>query len=157
VESVDNRPAVLAARHSAGVTKKPKKKVLSSKARRRLEKSMDRAEAVMDRTATKVQRSVNHAKVINKRKKAWEEINKEVQEEIVHQVGPASKLSKKAKAKMEEDAMVAAFYADEDGDAQMEGAGDSAEGAEGGQGAQQTQPAQPPFTAKQQEEDEEIL
>lgn len=124
-ESVDQRPAVLAAHHASGVTKKAKsgrKAVLSSKARRRQEKSMDRAEAVMDRTAVKVQRSKGHAKVIHSRKKTWDEINKEA-----HGREEQPKLSKKAKAKLEEDAAVAAFYEDEDGDAEMEGAEDAGE------------------------------
>jgi len=121
-ESVDRRPAVLAAHHASGVSKKAKsgrKAVLSSRARRRQEKSMDRAEAIMDRTAVKVQRSKGHARVIHSRKKTWDEVNKEVSGDG----GDKPRLSKKAKAKEEEDAMVAAFYSDDDGDAEMEGAG----------------------------------
>ncbi|KAK3899930.1 Alb1-domain-containing protein [Staphylotrichum tortipilum] len=118
-DSVDRRPAVLAAHHASGVSKKAKsgrKAVLSSRARRRQEKSMDRAEAIMDRTAVKVQKSKGHARVIHSRRKTWDEVNKEAEG------GDKPKLSKKAKAKAEEDAMVAAFYSDDDGDAEMEGA-----------------------------------
>ncbi|KAH6850838.1 Alb1-domain-containing protein [Chaetomium sp. MPI-CAGE-AT-0009] len=120
-ESVDRRPAVLAAHHAGGVSKKAKsgrKAVLSTRARRRQERSMDRAEAIMDRTAVKVQKSKGHARVIHNRRKTWDEVNREAFE-----LEEQRKLGKKAKAKMEEDAAVAAFYAD-DGDAEMEGAGD---------------------------------
>ncbi|KAL2256412.1 hypothetical protein VTK26DRAFT_1720 [Humicola hyalothermophila] len=157
-ESVDWRPAVLAARHSDGVTKKAKtgrKAVLSSKARRRQEKAMDRAEAIMDRTAVKVQKSKTSAKVIHSRKRTWDEINREV---IGQEVQP--KLSKKAKAKMEEDAMVAEFYADEDGDAQMEGAEDFEEQQQQQQGAATNAVTAPTgFTALQADpvDEEEIL
>ncbi|KAK3359245.1 Alb1-domain-containing protein [Lasiosphaeria hispida] len=76
-ESVDNRPAVLAVHHAGGVTKKNKRKTaMSSKARVRQEKAMDRAEAVMDQTALKVKKSKGHFKVIQSRKKPWEEFNK---------------------------------------------------------------------------------
>lgn len=125
-ESADHRPAVLAAHHTGGVTKKSKsgrKAVLSTRARRRQEKSMDRAEAIMDRTAVKVQRSKGSLKVIQSRKKTWDEVNRDA-------AGKAelAKLSKKARAKMEEDEMVAAFYSD-DGDEEMEGAEDDVAGA----------------------------
>ncbi len=79
---------------------------------------MDRAEAIMDRTAVKVQKSKGHARVIHSRKKTWDEVNKEVTGEA----DDKPKLSKKAKAKAEEDALVAEFYSDDDGDAEMEGA-----------------------------------
>lgn len=107
------------------MTKKAKsgrKAVLSTKARRRQEKSADRAEAIMDRTSVKVQKSKGHAKVIDSRKKTWDQINKEA---FDREEPP--KLSKKAKAKLEEDAAVAEFYADDDGDAEMEGAEDAVE------------------------------
>ncbi|KAL2151972.1 hypothetical protein VTH82DRAFT_5156 [Thermothelomyces myriococcoides] len=120
-ESIDRRPAVLAARHGGGAIKKAKsgrKAVLSSKARRRREQSMSRAEVIMDRTAVKIQKSKGHAKAIHARKKTWDEINKEAFELTEEQ---RKLLSKKERAKMEEDAMVEAFYAD-DGDAEMEGA-----------------------------------
>ncbi|AEO62792.1 uncharacterized protein THITE_2107393 [Thermothielavioides terrestris NRRL 8126] len=152
-ESVDRRPAVLAAHHSGGVTKKAKsgrKAVLSSRARRRQEKSMDRAEAVMERTALKVQKSKDHAKVIHSRKKTWDEINREV-----FQREEQPKLSKKAWAKMQEDAMVAAFYADEDGDAEMEGAEVAAKepsGVSAVPAQQATPPAPPP-----DDDEEEVL
>ncbi|KAK4151317.1 Alb1-domain-containing protein [Chaetomidium leptoderma] len=125
-DSVDRRPAVLAAHHAGGVIKKTKtgrKAVPSFKARKRQERSMDRAEAIMDRTALKVQKSKVSAKVIESRKKTWDEVNREAFDREEQR-----KLGKKAKAKMDEDAVVAAFYADTDGDgdAEMmeEGAGD---------------------------------
>ncbi|KAL1835860.1 hypothetical protein VTJ49DRAFT_5968 [Mycothermus thermophilus] len=119
-DSIDRRPAVLAAHHTAGVTKKTKsgrKAVLSSRARRRQLKNMDRAEAIMDRTAVKVQKSIGRAKVIGARKKGWDDINREAFERA-----EKLKLSRKALAKLEEDAMVEAFFADEDGNVEMGGA-----------------------------------
>ncbi|KXX81758.1 hypothetical protein MMYC01_200691 [Madurella mycetomatis] len=151
-ESVDHRPAVLAAHRSGGVTKKSKagrKAVMSSKARRRHEKSMGRAEAIVDRTAVKVQKSKGHARAIGSRKRAWEEINKEV----LGQEGQP-KLSRKARAKKEEDAMVAAFYAVDDGDAEMEGAEDVVDISGGFSSAT---PAQPVSIPPAPVDDEEIL
>ena len=83
---------------------------------------MDKAEAIMDRTAVKVQKSKGHARVIYGRRKTWDEVNREAFE-----LEEQQKLGKKAKAKMEEDAAVAAFWEDDDGDAEMEGAGEDGE------------------------------
>jgi Alb1 len=80
-ESVDYRPAILAAHHGAGIIKKSKngrKAVLSSKARRRHEKSMDRAEVVLGRVAKKIERSRGQAKSIQSRKKNWDDINRQM-------------------------------------------------------------------------------
>lgn len=77
-ESINRRPAILAAHHSGGVTKNSKsgrKAVLSSKARRRHEKGMDRAEAIMERTAKKLQKSKGQARTLHERRKTWDEIN----------------------------------------------------------------------------------
>jgi hypothetical protein len=145
---------VLAAHHTGGIAKKAKsgrKAVLSSRARKRQEKSADRAEAIMDRTALKVTKSKGHAKVIESRKKTWDQVNKEAYERA-----EAAKLSKKQKAKMEEDAMVEAFYADEDGDAKMAGAEEGAEEPAGGAAA--AEPAQSAAVPVQAAgEEEEIL
>ncbi|KAK4168964.1 Alb1-domain-containing protein [Cladorrhinum sp. PSN259] len=119
-DSVDNRPAVLAAYRSGGVTKKKggRKSVLSSKARKRQEKNMDRAEAIMERTMTKVEKSKASAKVIDLRRKPWEIINGDV-----NGVAPPKKLSNRQLLKMDEDVMVKEFYADadEDGNVEMDG------------------------------------
>ncbi|KAK4229816.1 Alb1-domain-containing protein [Podospora fimiseda] len=119
-DSVDNRPAVLAAFRNGGVTKKKsgRKSVLSTKARQRQEKNMDRAEAIRERTQTKVAKSKASAKVIAHRRKPWEEINGDA-----NGVVPPKKLSNKQILKMEEDAMVAEFYvdADEEGNVEMDG------------------------------------
>lgn len=70
------QPSVLAARHAAGVTKKTKRKAEpSSRARRKHEKGVDRAEAVSERTSKKVERSVRQGKAIRGRRKTWEEVN----------------------------------------------------------------------------------
>ncbi|KAF6819150.1 hypothetical protein CSOJ01_01535 [Colletotrichum sojae] len=79
-ETADHRPSVLAAQHNSGVSKKTKnrKSQLSAKAKRRQEKGMDRAEAIMDRTATKIEKSKNHSRSIQARSKGWENINKDI-------------------------------------------------------------------------------
>lgn len=105
---------------------------------------MDRAEAVMERTALKVQKSKGHAKVIHSRKKTWDEVNREAFERAEQ-----AKLSIKAKAKMEGDAEVAAFYAEDDNDAEMGGAEDT------GNAASPVQAASIPAPAT--DEEEEIL
>lgn len=126
LQSVDRRPAVLAAHHTGGITKKKtgRKSVPSSKARKRQERSMDKAEAIIERTHTKVQKSKASAKVIDVRRKPWEQINNEV-----YGVVPVKKLSKKQQAKAEEDAMVTEFYADDDGNVEMDGAKETEETA----------------------------
>jgi hypothetical protein len=81
-ESIDSRPSVLA-HHGGGIKKKAKhgrKAVLSTKARRRRDKAMDMAEAVLDRTATKIERSKGQSKVIKSRKQTWDDINKRLVE-----------------------------------------------------------------------------
>jgi hypothetical protein len=78
----------------------------------------------MDRTAVKVQKSKGHARVIDSRKKTWDQVNKEA-----YDLEEARKLSKKARAKAEEDAAVEAFWEDVDGDAEMDGAEEVAAGA----------------------------
>jgi Alb1 domain-containing protein len=78
-ESDNYRPAVLQAHHGAGITKKGKqgrKSVLSSRARRRQEKGADRAEAIMDRTSTRREKSRGQSRSIQERSKNWEDVNK---------------------------------------------------------------------------------
>jgi len=118
-ESVERRPAVLAAHAAAGISKKTSKRKtqLSSKARKRQEKNADRAEAIMDRTAVKVQRSKGHAKVIESRKRTWDEVNRQA-------TGIEGVPKKKASKHQAEDDAVAEFYGgDRDGDEEMEEAG----------------------------------
>jgi hypothetical protein len=72
---------VLAIHHGAGVTKKTKrgrKAVPSSKAKRRQEKAADKAEAILGRTGRKVERSMSQLKQIRKRRKPWDEVNKSI-------------------------------------------------------------------------------
>lgn len=109
-ESTNIRPAVLAAHHGGGVTKKTKRKSqMSHKARLRQEKNLERAEAVAERTALKVQKSKGQARVIQSRKKTWEELNREI-------LGREAAAAKKSSKDPEGDAAVAAFYADADQD-----------------------------------------
>lgn len=77
-ESLNQRPAVLGLHQNAGVTKKSKrgrKSVLSTRARARHERGLEKAEAIVDRTATKVQKSKYSASKVETRKKTWDEIN----------------------------------------------------------------------------------
>jgi hypothetical protein len=63
------------------VTKKSKngrKSVLSSKAKRRQERGMDRAEAVMDKKEKKVEKSRGRARTVQERSKAWDELNRKM-------------------------------------------------------------------------------
>ncbi|KFY45466.1 hypothetical protein V494_00930 [Pseudogymnoascus sp. VKM F-4513 (FW-928)] len=72
-------PAVLGIHHGAGITKKSKngrKAVLSAKAKRRQEISMDRAEAAMDKKSTKIEKSKDRARTIQSRSKTWDEQNR---------------------------------------------------------------------------------
>lgn len=74
---------------------------------------MERAEAVAERTALKVQKSKGQARVIQSRKKTWDELNREI---LGREAAAAAKKSKDP----EGDAAVAAFYADTD--EEMDGA-----------------------------------
>lgn len=69
---------MLGIHQNAGVTKKIKrgrKSVMSSRARKRQERGLEKAEGVIDRTAVKVQKSKRSATNIAERKKGWEEVN----------------------------------------------------------------------------------
>ncbi|KAI0840296.1 Alb1-domain-containing protein [Hypoxylon sp. FL0890] len=78
-ESVDYRPSVLAIHQGAGVAKKTKKsRNMSSKARRRHEKGQDRAAAIMERTEKKIAKSKGQARMIQTRRKTWDEVNNQI-------------------------------------------------------------------------------
>ncbi|KAB5563254.1 Alb1-domain-containing protein [Coniochaeta sp. 2T2.1] len=120
-ESINIRPAVLAAHHNSGVTKTTKKRKSqpSHKARLRAERNAEKGEAIAERTALKVQKSKGQARVIQSRKKTWDELNREIlgREEV----------ARKKKSKDEAgDAAVAEFYGDDD--EEMDGAEDEAVG-----------------------------
>ncbi|KLU92739.1 hypothetical protein MAPG_11641 [Magnaporthiopsis poae ATCC 64411] len=155
-ESINLRPAVLAAQHGAGVGKMKKarsgrKAVLSSRARRRHEKGMDRAEAIMDRTLSKIEKSKGQARTIQGRRKAWEDINT-----IVMAVGddddakPKKKTARQLEAEAEQ-AVVDMFYSNNGDDEDMEGAG-----SDGG-GTPTAPNPQPESTAAHDDDDDEIL
>lgn len=55
--------------------------MLSAKARRRQERGLDMAAAVVERTAQKVQRSKSNARAIHSRNKEWTEINRVAERE----------------------------------------------------------------------------
>jgi len=66
---------------SAGVSKKSKngrKAVLSAKAKKRQEKGMDRAEAVMDKKEIRIVKSKDRARTVQERAKAWEDLNRKM-------------------------------------------------------------------------------
>ena len=72
------RPAILAAHANAGVSKKTSKRksVISSRARKRRERAVNRAEAVLEKTILKVERSRGQVKTLQSRRKDWDQINK---------------------------------------------------------------------------------
>ncbi|EHK42187.1 hypothetical protein TRIATDRAFT_126865 [Trichoderma atroviride IMI 206040] len=73
------RPSVLAARHNAGVTKKVRRgRAVSAKGRRRQEKGLEMAEAVVERMSKKLEKSFSKARVVQTRAKKWDDINKDV-------------------------------------------------------------------------------
>ena len=81
IESKKARPSILAVHQGAGVSKKSKigrKSVLSAKAKRRQEKGMDMAEAIMDKKEKKIEKSRGRARTAQERAKAWEELNKKI-------------------------------------------------------------------------------
>ncbi|KAM0549801.1 hypothetical protein ACHAPJ_009240 [Fusarium lateritium] len=78
-----HRPSVLAAHHSAGITKKSKrgrKDNMSAKARRRHEKGLEMAAAVVERTKSKVEKSKGRGRNVQQRSKNWDDINKAAEE-----------------------------------------------------------------------------
>lgn len=80
-ESTNHRPSVLAVHQGSGVTKKSKhgrKSVLSARAKRRQEKGLDRAEAVMDKKEKKIEVSKGRARTGQERSKAWEDLNRKM-------------------------------------------------------------------------------
>lgn len=74
--------------HSAGVQKKigQRKSHMSAKARKRRERGMEMAEAVMERTSIKVKQSLTRARAIDQRRKGWDAINKEVDQGVEDEV-----------------------------------------------------------------------
>ncbi|KAK7420199.1 hypothetical protein QQX98_002852 [Neonectria punicea] len=86
------RPSVLAVHQSAGVQKKSKnnrKSQMSARARRRHEKGLEMAEAILERTSRKVEKSVGRGRNVKERSKAWDAINKaaevEAQEKLAEE------------------------------------------------------------------------
>lgn len=105
---------MLAVHHAAGVQKRSshRKTHLSAKARKRREKGMEMAEAVMERTSSKVQRSLNRQRTVDQRRKEWDTINKDVNEadeeddedEDMEEEGGEKKKKKKNKDKRKKEA-----------------------------------------------------
>ncbi|KAI3391775.1 hypothetical protein diail_6797 [Diaporthe ilicicola] len=95
-ESTDYRPSVLGIHQNAGVTKKTKrgrKAVLSTKARKRQERGLERAEEIMDRTSAKVLKSKRAASDVANRKKGWDDINAQAGEGAVAAAVGANKFA----------------------------------------------------------------
>jgi hypothetical protein len=98
------RPSVLAAQHSAGVTKKTKRgRNLSTRARKRQEKGLEMAEAIAERTKTKVEKSKGRGKNIQQRSKNWDDINKAAEEDEEVQESDDDEEVKKTEHKWEMD------------------------------------------------------
>ncbi|WZH42972.1 Alb1-domain-containing protein [Fusarium acuminatum] len=98
------RPSVLAAQHSAGVTKKTKRgRNLSTRARKRQEKGLEMAEAIAERTKTKVEKSKGRGKNIQQRSKNWDDINKAAEEDEEVQESDGDEEVKKTEHKWEMD------------------------------------------------------
>lgn len=75
----------------------------------------------MDRTSTKVAKSHGKARVIESRKRTWDEVNVVALAEIGKEL-PTTKKEKKAdKERQAEDEAVRAFYADDDEDMDKDG------------------------------------
>ncbi|KAI9898742.1 hypothetical protein N3K66_007102 [Trichothecium roseum] len=72
------RPSVLSAHAGSGVSKKAsrRKSQPSSRARRRHEKALEMAEAVVERTGKKVQRSKSRGRSVQERARGWDDINR---------------------------------------------------------------------------------
>jgi len=105
-ESKSNRPSILAAHQGAGVTKRSKngrKSVLSAKAKRRHEKGLDRAEAVMDKKVTRVEKSRGRARTVQERAKAWEEQNKKIAEKKAREEAEALEKENDTGSDLDED------------------------------------------------------
>jgi len=65
----NHRPSILAIHQGAGVVKRSKKgRTMSTKARRRQEKGLERAEAVMDKTEKKVAKSIGKERTVKERR-----------------------------------------------------------------------------------------
>ncbi|KAL1881866.1 hypothetical protein Daus18300_000920 [Diaporthe australafricana] len=94
--SVDSRPSVLGIHQNAGVSKKNKrgrKAVMSTKARKRHERGLERASEIVDRTSTKVLKSKKAASNVESRKKGWDDINAKAGDGGVAAVAKANKFA----------------------------------------------------------------
>ncbi|MCJ1272044.1 hypothetical protein MMC22_011950 [Lobaria immixta] len=115
-----DRPSVLSTHHGAGVTKrKAKGKAMSRQQRLRQERGMERAEAVRDVRAKKVEKSLGRGKVGRERGAAWEELNAKI-------AGRRSKAKDEAKVEDRDDW--------EDDDLEEAGAEDGKNGGDGEDG-----------------------
>ncbi len=96
-ESTSYRPSILSVHQGSGVVKASKngrKAQLSARARRKQVKGLDRAEAVMDKTALRLEQSKMKALKIQERRKRWEDLNKKMIMEEPPQATPVSSKEK---------------------------------------------------------------
>ncbi|MCJ1411301.1 hypothetical protein MMC19_005389 [Ptychographa xylographoides] len=94
-------PPFLSTHHGAGIVKKKGKgKALSRQQRLRREKGLERAEAVMDKTERKLQRSSVKVKVVKERSAAWDDLNGKIQGKA-----PKSKLKNEKEDEWEDEDM----------------------------------------------------
>ncbi|KAF7959759.1 hypothetical protein EAE96_001368 [Botrytis aclada] len=95
---------ILSPHQGAGVNKKKSGRQLSSKAKKRQNKGMDRAEAVMDRTSTKIEKSKYRGRNVQERAKTWEALNKKAQEAVQAAMDKENEVSgEEADADVEDD------------------------------------------------------
>ncbi|ESZ96540.1 hypothetical protein SBOR_3042 [Sclerotinia borealis F-4128] len=78
------QPQVLSPHQGAGISKKTggRKAQLSTKAKKRQQQGLERGEAVMDRTSTKIEKSKYRGRNVQDRAKTWEALNKKAQEAL---------------------------------------------------------------------------
>lgn len=113
----------------------------------------------MDRTSTKVAKSHGKARVIESRKRTWDEVNVVALAEIGKEL-PTKKEKKADKEKRAEDEVVRAFYADDDEDMDKDGDEweDDVEGMDQNAAVESLVTATIPAVAPVvQDDDEEIL
>lgn len=120
--SLNQRPSVLGLHQNAGVSKKAsrgRKAVRSTRARRRHERGLERAEEIVDRTANKIAKSKRAASHIAERKKAWEDVNGSVGKNKVGSSNMFAGLAAATGGDDEEDDEEDGWEDDEGGDDEM--------------------------------------
>ncbi|KAK2629351.1 hypothetical protein QTJ16_000171 [Diplocarpon rosae] len=114
--SKTKQPSILAIHQGAGISKRSKngrKAVLSAKAKKRHEKGMDRAEAVIDKKEIKIEKSKGRARIVQDRAKNWEELNKKMLEQKAREEATALEEEKDAENWEDDEEMEEAIQVEE--------------------------------------------